>query len=77
LVNIENSLVKPHDPLPSRIFKFPVLLEDPIFKVAVADYTATVRSSAVYLPDNMDYIAKSNGVCDRETASRSIVACPQ
>lgn len=77
LINIESSLIRSHDPLPSRIFKFPILLEDPISKAAVVEYAETVRSSAVYLPDNMDYIASSNGICDRETASKSIVACPQ
>jgi urea carboxylase len=77
LIQLEQSVVKSHDPLPSRIFNFPILLDDPLSKAAVADYVATVRDSAVYLPDNMDYIAKANGVSDRETASRSILACPQ
>jgi len=77
LVNVERSLIRSHDPLPSRIFRFPILLDDPISQEAVAEYARTVRDSAVYLPDNMDYIAKSNGVCDRQTAARSIVACPQ
>ncbi len=77
LVHLEQSLVKSHEPLPSRLFKFPILLEDPLSKAAVADYAASVRDSAIYLPDNMEYIAKANGVAEREKASKSIVACPQ
>lgn len=77
LVALEQSLAKSHEPLPSRLFKLPILLDDPISKAAVADYMATVRDSATYLPDNMAYIAKANGVDDVAAAARSIVACPQ
>ncbi|WRT67558.1 uncharacterized protein IL334_004530 [Kwoniella shivajii] len=77
LIDLEESLGSSPQPLPSRIFKFPILLDDPLSKKAVTDYMETVRDSAVYLPDNMDYIAKANGVSDRDTAAKSIVACPQ
>ncbi|OCF62234.1 urea carboxylase [Kwoniella mangroviensis CBS 10435] len=66
-----------HSPLPSRLFRFPILLDDPLSKKAIQHYMATVRDSAVYLPDNMKYIAKANGVKDRDTALKSIVTCPQ
>jgi urea carboxylase len=36
-----------------------------------------IRDSAVYLPDNMTYIAKANGVADPKVAKRSILACRQ
>ncbi|WWC70564.1 urea carboxylase [Kwoniella pini CBS 10737] len=77
LVELEESLGSSLEPLPSRIFKFPILLDDPLSKKAVTDYMATVRDSAVYLPDNMEYIAKANGINDRETAAKSVVTCPQ
>lgn len=77
LVQLEETVGATHEPLPSRIFKFPILLDDPISKAAVADYAATVRDSAVYLPSNMEYIAKANAVKDAETAAKSFVACPQ
>jgi urea carboxylase len=77
LIQLEQSLGQSHQPLPSRIFRFPILLDDPLSKQAVAEYMKTIRSSAVYLPDNMDYIAKANGVKDRDEAVKSIVACPQ
>ncbi|KAJ9102817.1 hypothetical protein QFC20_004924 [Naganishia adeliensis] len=77
LVELEETVGGTHEPLPSRIFKFPILLDDPISKAAVADYAATVRDSAVYLPSNMEYIAKANAVKDAETAAKSFVACPQ
>ncbi|KAK4689029.1 urea carboxylase, partial [Tremellales sp. Uapishka_1] len=77
LVDLEKSLGTSREPLPSRIFKFPILLDDPVSKEAVTDYMETVRSSAVYLPDNMEYIAKANGITDCIAAAKSIVACPQ
>ncbi|KAJ9104963.1 hypothetical protein QFC19_003760 [Naganishia cerealis] len=77
LISFEESVGANLEPLPSRIFKFPILLDDPVSKAAVADYAATVRDSAVYLPSNMEYIAKANGVKDGETAAQSFVACPQ
>ncbi|KAJ9115549.1 hypothetical protein QFC24_006959 [Naganishia onofrii] len=77
LIRFEESVAANLAPLPSRIFKFPILLDDPVSKAAVADYAATVRDSAVYLPSNMEYIAKANGVKDGETAAKSFVACPQ
>lgn len=77
LIKFEESVAANLAPLPSRIFKFPILLDDPVSKAAVADYAATVRDSAVYLPSNMEYIAKANGVKDGETAAKSFVACPQ
>ncbi len=77
LIRLEKSLSSSNEAIPSRIFQFPVLLEDPISKQAVKDYMETARSSAVYLPDNMEYIARANGIDSREKASRSLVACPQ
>ncbi|OCF41469.1 urea carboxylase [Kwoniella heveanensis CBS 569] len=77
LINLEELLGADDKPIPSRVFRLPILLDDPLAKKAVTDYMETVRNSAVYLPDNMAYIAKANGVEDRDKAARSIVACPQ
>jgi urea carboxylase len=77
LIQLEQTVAANLEPLPSRIFRFPILLDDPVSKAAVADYAATVRDSAVYLPSNMEYIAKANGVKDAATAAKSFVACPQ
>ncbi|GHJ84927.1 hypothetical protein NliqN6_1329 [Naganishia liquefaciens] len=77
LIALEQTVAANLEPLPSRIFRFPILLDDPVSKAAVADYAATVRDSAVYLPSNMEYIAKANGVKDAATAAKSLVACPQ
>lgn len=76
LLAVERSVVNAHDLIPSRLFRFPILFDDPVSKQAVRDYMATVRDSAIYLPDNQEYIAKANGV-DVEQASKSIVSCPQ
>lgn len=76
LLAVERSVVNAHDLIPSRLFRFPILFDDPVSKQAVRDYMATVRDSAIYLPDNQEYIAKANGV-DVDQASKSIVSCPQ
>jgi urea carboxylase len=77
LIDLESSLGRVDTPIPSRVFHFPILLDDPSSRAAVDDYIKTVRDSAVYLPDNMEYIAKANGSSDRDATARSIVACRQ
>jgi hypothetical protein len=59
------------------LFKFPLLLDDPLAKKAVEEYMTKLRDSAVYLPDNMAYIANANGISDTQVAKRSILACRQ
>jgi allophanate hydrolase subunit 1 len=77
LIDLETSLGSSSQPIPSRIFRFPVLLDDPVCKATVDEYARTLRDSAVYLPDNMEYVAKANGVVDGKTARQSLVLCPQ
>ncbi|WVQ81557.1 urea carboxylase [Cryptococcus sp. DSM 104549] len=77
LVNLEHTLGSSCKAIASRIFHFPILLDDPLSAAAVKDYMETVRKTAAYLPDNMEYIAKANGVENVETARGSIVACRQ
>lgn len=77
LVALEHSLGTDKQPIPSRVFHFPLLLDDPLAKQAVNEYMVKLRDSAVYLPDNVAYIAKANGEDDIEKAKRSILACRQ
>lgn len=77
LIKLEHDLGTQHRPISGRLFKFPILLDDPLAKQAIDEYMAKLRNSAVYLPDNMSYIAKANGVTDALTAKRSILACRQ
>jgi hypothetical protein len=77
LVSLEQSLGSSTEPIPSRLFRFPILLDDPLAKAAVDEYMAKIRDSAVYLPDNVEYIARANGVEDVSEARRSVVACRQ
>ena len=77
LVELEHSLGDSHQRIAGRLFKFPILLDDPLAKQAIDEYMTKIRDSAVYLPDNMTYIAKANGVADPNVAKRSILACRQ
>jgi allophanate hydrolase subunit 1 len=77
LIDLEETLGSALRPIPSRVFRFPLLLDDPLAKQAIADYMAKARDSAVYLPDNVEYIAMANGVEDVEFAKRSIMSCRQ
>ena len=77
LVDLEHRLGTAHRPIPGRLFKFPLLLDDPLAKQAIDEYMTKLRDSAVYLPDNMTYIANANGVKDTLVAKRSILACRQ
>jgi urea carboxylase len=77
LVDLEHRLGTQHRCIPGRLFKFPLLLDDPLAKQAIAEYMTKLRNSAVYLPDNMSYIANANGVEDATVAKRSILACRQ
>ena len=77
LIKLEHDLGTQHRPITGRLFKFPLLLDDPLAKQAIDEYMTKLRDSAVYLPDNMAYIAKANGVDDVTAAKRSILACRQ
>lgn len=44
-----------------RIHRFPVVIDDPWTKRACEDYMKNIRDQAVYLPDNIDYVARNNG----------------
>ncbi|KAG6836661.1 hypothetical protein H0H93_005208 [Arthromyces matolae] len=48
--------------IPGRRISFPIVLDDPWSKEALSRYMQTIRSSAVYLPSNIDYLARNNGI---------------
>ena len=48
--------------VPSRLFKLPILFDSPKEKAAIKRYTETQRPYASYLPDNMAFVAKNNGL---------------
>lgn len=48
--------------VPSRIFKLPIIFESRRQTAALQRYMETQRPYASYLPDNMEFVAKNNGL---------------
>ncbi|KAL8720549.1 MAG: hypothetical protein Q9225_002595 [Loekoesia sp. 1 TL-2023] len=48
--------------VPSRLFKLPILFGSPRETAAINRYMETQRPYASYLPDNMEFVAKNNGL---------------
>ena len=48
--------------VPCRLFKLPILFDSAKEKNAIKRYMETQRPYASYLPDNMDFVAKNNGL---------------
>ena len=48
--------------VPSRIFKLPITFDSPKETQAIKRYMETQRPYASYLPDNMEFVAKNNGL---------------
>ncbi|KAG6917630.1 hypothetical protein DXG01_001737 [Tephrocybe rancida] len=57
---------------PGRRISFPIVLDDPWNQEALRRYTMTVRQKAVYLPSNVDYLAKNNGLEPEEALKRLV-----
>lgn len=77
LKDLEHSVAGINAAIPSRLFRFPILFDDPLAKAAVEEYMTTLRDSAVYLPDNVEYIAKANGLEDASIVKRNLAGCKQ
>jgi urea carboxylase len=56
--------------IPSRILYLPMAFEDSATLAAVARYRETVRDSAPWLPDNVEFIRRANGLADRDEVKR-------
>ena len=52
--------------VPSRLFKLPIIFDHPKQDAALTRYMETQRPYASYLPDNMDFVAKNNGLSVQE-----------
>jgi len=52
--------------VPSRIFKLPITFNSPKETNAIKRYMETQRPYASYLPDNMEFVAKNNGLEKRD-----------
>ena len=62
---------------PGRKLTFPIVLDDKWGKEALERYMHSIRDKAVYLPSNIDYLARNNGVeGGAEEALRLLVKSP-
>ena len=58
--------------VPSRIVHLPMAFEDSATLGAVARYAETVRASAPWLPNNVDFIQRINGLSSREEVRNTL-----
>ena len=64
MVEVENALPDTMSDVefPGRKIVFPIALDDRWSRKALERYMSTMRSKAVYLPSNVDYLARNNGL---------------
>ena len=58
--------------VPSRLIRLPMAFEDSGTLEAVDRYRSTIRSSAPWLPNNVDFIQRINGLSSREEVRAAI-----
>ena len=62
--------------IPSRTIHLPALFDPPECQEAVRKYMVMQRSSAAYLPDNVDFIRRSNGLQTKDDVKNSYFGTP-
>ncbi len=62
-----------HYAISGRRITFPIVLNDKWNKDALQRYMSTTRDRAVYLPSNVEYLAKNNGLSDSNEALQKLV----
>lgn len=59
---------------PGRRLTFPIVLDDQWSREALTRYMNSIRDTAVYLPSNVDYLARNNGFDTAEEVLAKLVA---
>ena len=59
---------------PGRRITFPVVLDDKWNREALARYMRSTRDTAAYLPSNIEYLARNNGLSSGEEALKKLVS---
>ncbi|KAF5390725.1 hypothetical protein D9757_002604 [Collybiopsis confluens] len=59
---------------PGRRFTFPIVLNDRWSRNATAQYMKLSRKEAVYLPSNVEYLARNNGLPNAETVLEKLIS---
>lgn len=58
---------------PGRKITFPIALDDKWNREAIERYMRSSRDKAVYLPSNVEYLARNNGLRDSKAALELLV----
>ncbi|MGN7702371.1 urea carboxylase [Cellulosimicrobium sp. 22601] len=59
--------------VPSRVLRLPLSWEDPAIRDAVERYAAGVRSDAPWLPSNVDFVRRANGLATVDDVRRTVL----
>lgn len=59
--------------LNSRLIKLPMVFDDKVNKAAIERYMATQRKYASYLPDPVEFIARSNGLDSKDDVRKKVL----
>jgi len=59
---------------PGRKITFPIVLDDKWNREALDRYMSTTREKAVYLPSNIEYLSRNNGLSGAVEALEKLVA---
>lgn len=62
--------------IPSRVVHLPLAFEDSATLDAVARYRQSVRDTAPWLPNNVDFIQRINGLESRDQVEQILFGCP-
>ena len=78
LIEAEASLPSSVESLtfPGRRITFPIVLDDRWNREALERYMRSIRQKAVYLPSNVEYLARNNGLSGGEEALEVLVRSP-
>ena len=60
--------------IPSRILKLPFAFDDKWNKEAITKYSQSIKAKAPYLPSNIEFIARINGLENHEQVKQTILA---
>ncbi|KAG9234945.1 urea carboxylase [Amylocarpus encephaloides] len=60
--------------IPSRTFSLPIVFEHSACLAAVERYSQTIRSEAPWLPDNIDFLRRINGLNTKEDVNNTILS---
>ncbi|PWN47875.1 putative methylcrotonoyl-CoA carboxylase [Violaceomyces palustris] len=76
VLEVEDRLPRSTDvKIPTREWTLPVTFNDPLVKLAIDRYMETVRSKAIYLPDNKAYLAECNGWDSVDQVEEAVTGC--